>query len=175
MPTPRKSAEIDEIERRLKDAEAVILADYRGLDVTQIGRLRSQLRPAKVELRVVKNTLTRIAANRAGITGLDSHLEGPTAIAFASDDIGAAARLLGDFARTSRILTIKGGLLGSRSLDAAQVGQLAGLEPKPVLQATLAGTIQGPLAGFVGLLNGALSTLAATLDARAAQLSKQSA
>jgi large subunit ribosomal protein L10 len=170
MPTPRKRSEIDLIQARLKDASASILADYRGLNVMEIGRLRGQLRPAGVELRVVKNTLTKIAAERAGIVGLEPLLEGPTAIAFARDDIGAAARVLTDFARTSRILTVKGALVDGQMLTAAQVGELAGLAPKAVLQATLAGNIQGPLAGFVGLLNGALASLAYTLEARASQL-----
>jgi large subunit ribosomal protein L10 len=170
MPTPRKSAEIDELEKKLREASGTIVADYRGLSVAELGALRAQLRPSGVEFRVAKNTLTQIAAKRAGIEGLDQFLVGPTAIAFAGDDIAAAARVLGDFARTSRILTIKGALLGTLTLSADEVGSLAKLEPKPVLQATLAGTIQGPLAGFVGLLNGALASLAYTLEARADQL-----
>jgi large subunit ribosomal protein L10 len=172
VPTPRKSAEIDQLEQKLRDASAAIVADYRGLSVAEIGQLRSQLRPAGVEFRVAKNTLTLIAAKRAGIEGLDDLLIGPTAIAFAGDDIATAARVLGDFARTSRILTIKGALMGGLRMNAEQVGQLAALPAKPQLQATLAGTIQGPLAGFVGLLNGALSSLAYTLDARAQQLNE---
>jgi large subunit ribosomal protein L10 len=172
VPTPRKSAEIDQLERKLREAQAAIVADYRGLSVAEIGQLRSQLRPAGVEFRVAKNTLTRLAAKRAGIEGLDELLVGPTAIAFTGDDIAAAARVLSDFARTSRILTIKGALMGGLRMNADQVGQLATLPAKPVLQATLAGTIQGPLAGFVGILNGALASLAYTLEARAKQMNE---
>ena len=170
MPTPRKSAEIDQLEQKLRAAPATIIADYRGLSVAEIGQLRSQLRPAGVEFRVAKNTLTLIAAKRAGIEGLDDLLIGPTAIAFAGDDVATAARVLGDFARISRILAIKGALMGDLRMNADQVGQLASLPSKPVLQATLAGNIQGPLSGFVGLLNGALASIAYTLDARAKQL-----
>jgi large subunit ribosomal protein L10 len=170
VPTPRKSAEIDLLEQKLRAAPATIVADYRGLSVAEIGQLRNQLRPAGVEFRVTKNTLTQIAAKRAGIEGLDDLLVGPTAIAFAGDDVAAAARVLGDFARTSRILTIKGALMGNLKMNADQVGQLAALPSKSVLQATLAGTIQGPLAGFVGILNGALASLAYTLEARAQQM-----
>jgi len=170
VPTPRKSAEIDLLEQKLRDASATIVADYRGLSVAEIGQLRNQLRPAGVELRVAKNTLTQIAARRAGIEGLDELLVGPTAIAFAGEDVAAAARVLGDFARTSRILTIRGAPMGSLRMNADQVGQLATLPSKPTLQGTLAGTIQGPLAGFVGLLNGALASLAYTLEARAEQM-----
>ena len=170
MPTPRKSAEIDLLEQKLRDSTATIVADYRGLSVSELGNLRGQLRPAGVEFRVAKNTLALIAAKRAGVEGLDDLLVGPTAIAFAGDDVATAARVLGDFARTSRILTIKGALMGGLKMSAEQVGQLASLPSKPVLQATLAGNIQGPLSGFVGLLNGALASIAYTLDARAQQM-----
>src|SRR5947207_2026126 len=103
MPTSRKSAEIDELEQKLRDSSGAIVADYRGLSVAELGALRSQLRPSGVEFRVAKNTLTLIAAKRAGIEGIDQFLTGPTAIAFAGDDIAAAARVLSEFARTSRI------------------------------------------------------------------------
>jgi large subunit ribosomal protein L10 len=170
VPTPRKSAEIDLLEQKLRDSGATIVTDYRGLSVAEIGQLRALLRPSGVEFRVAKNTLTLIAAKRAGVVGLDDLLVGPTAIAFAGDDVATAAKVLGDFARTSRILTIKGALMGGLRMNPDQVGQLAALPSKPVLQATLAGTIQAPLAGFVGLLNGALSGLVYTLEGRAEQL-----
>lgn len=170
MPTPRKSAEIDLIAQKLRAAPAAIVTDYRGLNVTELGNLRGQLRPGGIEFRVVKNTLARIAAGRVGIEGLDQYLEGPTAIAFVGDDIATAAKVLADFARTSRILQVKGALFDGRVVGPDQVTRMASLEPKPVLQAQLAGTIQGPLAGFVGLLNGALASLAYTLEARAQQM-----
>jgi large subunit ribosomal protein L10 len=170
VPTPRKSAEIDQLEEKLRGAMATIVADYRGLSVAALGQLRSLLRPAGVEFRVAKNTLTLIAAKRAGIEGLEELLVGPTALAFAGDDVATAARVLGDFARTSRILTVRGALMGDLRMNPEQVSQLATLPSKSTLQATLAGNIQGPLSGFVGLLNGALASIAYTLDARAKQL-----
>lgn len=170
MPTPRKSAEIDLIEQRLRDAQAVLVADYRGLTVSNLAVLRNQLRPTDTEFRIVKNTLTRIAAERAGIEGMTAMLEGPTAVAFANDDVATPARILADFARTSRILTLKGAILGGRALDAAQVSDLAALKPKNELRAELAGQVQAPLSNLVGLLNGALQSLLYTLEARAEQL-----
>jgi len=167
---PKKGLEIDSIQAALQESPSFVIADYRGLDVGELASLRGQLRPAGVTFRVVKNTLTRIAAERAGIVGLEPFLEGPTAIAFARDDVAAAARILSDFARTSRILSIKGAMVDGAVLSADRVGDLASLAPKPVLQATLAGTIQGPLSGFVGLLNGAISNIVYTLEARATQL-----
>jgi large subunit ribosomal protein L10 len=167
---PRKGLEIDSIQAALKESPSLILTDYRGLDVVALANLRGQLRPNGITFRVVKNTLTRIAAERAGIEGLEPLLVGPTAIAFARDDVATAARVLSDAARTTRILTIKGAMVDGQVLSASQVGDLASLPPKPVLQATLAGTIQGPLSNFVGLLNGAISSIVYTLEARATQL-----
>lgn len=167
---PRKGLEIDSIQAALTESQSLILTDYRGLDVHALAALRGQLRPNGVTFRVVKNTLTRIAAERAGIAGLEPLLEGPTAIAFAKDDVAAAARVLADFARTSRILTIKGALVDGQMLSSNEVGELASLPTKPILQATLAGAIQGPLANFIGLLNGAISSVVYTLEARASQL-----
>src|SRR5436309_9790901 len=129
---PRKGVETDSIQNALKGSSSLILADYRGLDVDQLAGLRGQLRPAGATFRVVKNTLTRIAAERAGIVGLEPLLEGPTAIAFARDDIATAAKVLSDFARTSRILTIKGALVDGQMMSPAQIGVLASLPTKPV-------------------------------------------
>lgn len=175
MPTQRKSDEIDLLQKKLRSAHATIIADYRGLSVQDIGRVRAQLRDAGAEFRVAKNTLVKIAAERAGVVGLDSLLEGPTAIAFAGVDISSTARILGEFARTSRILTIRGGLVGSTTLSADQVGGLADLSPLPVLQAQLVGSISGLLSGFVGVLDGVLAEFARTLDARASQMAEPEA
>lgn len=169
MPTPKKSAEIDLIAEKLRDASAAILTDYRGLNVPALATLRGQLRPSGAEFRIVKNTLARIAAERVGLASLVPLLEGPTAIAFASDDVAAPAKVLSDFARTSRVLSIKGALLAGRTLTTAEVGALAELPSKPQLQAQLVGNIQGVLAGVVGVLDGVLASLVYTLEARAEQ------
>ena len=168
MPTAKKAAEIEAIAAGLREADVAILADYRGLSVAALGTLRGQLRPAGTELRVVKNTLTRIAAGQAGIEGLDELLVGPTAIAFAKGDIGAPARILQDAARTTRILNVKGAVLGGKVLPATEVGRLASLPSRPQLQAQLVGNLQGALTGFVGTLNGAISNLVYVLEAKAA-------
>ena len=175
MPTQRKSDEIDLLQRKLTSAHATIIADYRGLSVQDIGRVRSQLRAAGAEFRVAKNTLVKIAADRAGVVGLDALLEGPTAIAFAGLDISSTARILGEFARTSRILSIKGGMVGGMALSAEQVSGLADLPPLPVLQSQLLGSISGLLSNFVGVLDGVLAEFARTLDARVTQISEPEA
>jgi large subunit ribosomal protein L10 len=171
----RKGDEIDQIERWLRDAQVAILTDYRGLSVAQITQLRGQLRPSGAEIHVVKNTLTRLAAERVGIEGLTPLLEGPTAITFGSDDVAAPARALEDAARTLPMLQVKGAVLGGRVMAAADVKRLAGLAPRPQLRAQLVGNIQGTLAGFVGVLNGAVASLVYTLEARSSQLESQPA
>lgn len=177
MPKPkaRKSQEIDQIERWLREAQVAILTDYRGLNVQQISQLRGQLRTSGSEIHVVKNTLTLIAAKRLGIEGLDAMLEGPTAITISRDDIGAPAKTLQDAARTLTMLQFKGAILGTQVLDAKQVTGLANLPSKAQIQATLVGNIQGVLAGLVGVLNGAVSQIVYTLEARTRQLEGEAA
>jgi len=171
----RKGEEIDQIERWLRGAQVAILTDFRGLSVHQLTQLRGQLRPSGSEIHVVKNTLTRIAAARVGIEGLTPMLVGPTAIAFGRDDVAAPARALEDAARTLPMLQVKGGVLGGRVMPAAEVKRLAGLPSRAQLQAQLVGNIQGTLSGFVGVLNGAVSNIVYTLEARSAQLEAQQA
>ena len=175
MPTPKKAATIDELSRLIESAEIAILTDYRGLSVSDITNLRGQLRQANAEYHVAKNTLIQIAANRLGIVGLDDYLAGPTAIAFSNEDIAQPARVLRDFARTSRILSIKGALLGRTVLGADDVGQLSDLPSREQLRSHLAGNIQGPLAGIVGSLESVLSSLVYTLDERGRQIGSETA
>jgi large subunit ribosomal protein L10 len=171
----RKGAEVDQIERWLREAQVTILTDYRGLTVQQISQLRGQLRTSGSEMHVVKNTLTRLAAKRIGVEGLDAMLEGPTAITISRDEIAAPARTLQDAARTLTMLQFKGAILDGQVLDAKQVASLASLPTKAQAQATLVGNIQGVLAGLVGVLNGAVSQVVYTLEARSRQLEGEAA
>ncbi len=173
MPTERKEKIIEELCQDLSRSTAAIVADYRGLTVSQIGELRSKLRDIGVEFHVAKNTLTARAAQKAGIVGMDPLLEGPTAIAFVTNDVIAPAKALADFARTSKIMTIKGAVLQGRVLNATQVEALATLPPREVLMARVLGGMQGPLVGIVSVLNGTVRSLAYILQARADQLSGQ--
>src|SRR5436853_250492 len=141
MPTEAKAQAIDEIAKKLRDSKVVIFTNYRGLTVKDLAELRGKLRPAQVHYEVVKNTLTRFAAQKADIEAdLSSVLEGPTAIGFGYDDVVQAAKAMNDYARTSRVLEIKAGLLDKRLLSAAEITSLAALPPKPVLQAQPLGT-----------------------------------
>ena len=170
MPNARNLEFVKELEVKFKRTRTVFLTDFRGLTVSDLANLRRQLREVGVDFRVAKNTLALIAADRAGLTGLNELLKGPTAIAFASGDEAATAKALADYARVSRILTIKGGILGSQVLTAEEVADVARLPPKAQVQADLVGAVQAPAASLIGVLNGALSTLIQVLDERVKQL-----
>src|SRR4028119_2127420 len=109
MPTAAKAAQIEDLVERLGRSQFTIIADYRGLSVDALQGFRARLKPLDAEFKVAKNTLTRIAAEQVGIEGLEAQLEGPTAILFAYGDIVAPAKAISDFARSSRILTVRAG------------------------------------------------------------------
>ena len=167
MAEPRadKVAEVEALEERLRNSTIVILTDYRGLTVGEIGTLRGKLRGASLEYRVAKNTLLSRAAAKVGVEGLDPHLSGPTAVVFGKDDPGIPARLLQDFIRQFRKLEIKGGVVDGHALDAAGVQALATLPSKPELLARVVGAVQGPLFSLVMVLNAAPRGLVTALDA----------
>jgi large subunit ribosomal protein L10 len=170
MPTEKKGETISELEGRIGNATLMILADYRGLTVTDLQGLRGQLRGVGAEFRIAKNTLTRIAANNRGISSLDATLEGPTALVFTGDDIVGPSKVINDFARTSRILKVKGALLQGKSVGAGDVEALATMPPKEELIATIVGALDSPVTNLVFALDFAVTEFTSLLDARVAQL-----
>jgi len=171
MPTEAKARAIDEIAQKLRDSKVAIFTNYRGLTVKDMADLRGRMRPAKVEYRVVKNTLTRFAAQKAKIDAdLSGILEGPTAIVFGYDDVVQAAKAINDYARTSRVLEIKAGLLENKILSAAEITSLATLPAKPQLQAMVLGTMTAPIQNLLGVLNAASRDLLSVLVQRQTQL-----
>src|SRR5437762_13148727 len=121
MPTARKRQMVKEMQELFSGSQVLIFTDYRGLSVSDITNLRRQLREKGVEYHVTKNTLTALAADRAGLGEMNTLLDGPTAIAFVGEDIPGAAKVLTDFVRSSRILQIRGGLMGHVVISADQV------------------------------------------------------
>jgi large subunit ribosomal protein L10 len=170
MPTVQKARTIDELTDQLSRAKLAILTDYRGLKVADLQGLRTTLRPLGAEFRIAKNTLTLIAAERVGITGLEGVMDGPLAIALVYDDIVGASKAMSDFARTSRILTIKGGVIDNRFINAGDVESLATMPPREVLLAKFVGLLASPMARTVGVLSGPSRSLAYLLKAREEQL-----
>jgi large subunit ribosomal protein L10 len=151
-PRPEKVAVVAEVRERLAAANAALLTEYRGLNVKALAELRRALAPAGADYKVYKNTLVRRATAEEGLSDLNTMITGPTAIAFVTGDAAAAAKTLRDFARTNPSLVVKGGVLGSKVVDAAQVGALADLPSRDVLLAQLAGAFQAPLTKTAGLL-----------------------
>jgi large subunit ribosomal protein L10 len=164
MPKPEKIQAVQERRDRLQRVRGLVLTDFRGLSVPEMERLREELRKNGVELRVVKNTLFGLAAQEAGLHGLEAFLEGPTAVAFAYDDPTVPARTVMEFIRQYRKLEVKGGLVEGRIVDATGVRALAELPPRAELLARVAGGIQAPLGGLLQVLSGLQRNLVYVLD-----------
>jgi large subunit ribosomal protein L10 len=167
-----KSKVVEELTDRLKTAETVFVADYRGLTMTDIDALRGRLLEQGAKFSVVKNTLTRRAAEAAGNEALLALLEGPTAIAFleAGGDAVAVAKTIADAARDTRILTIRGGVLEGKTMSGEQVESLAKLPPVDILRGQVLGAIVAPLNALLGLVTAPLQNLHGLLEARIEQL-----
>ena len=159
MPTQAKNAAIDEITQRFQGSSAAVLTEYRGLTVAQLTELRRSL-GAGSSYAVVKNTLTKRAADSVGHSDLAPLLTGPTAIAFIEGDPVEAAKAIRDFARANPLLVIKGGVVEGRTVDAAEVTRLADVESREVLLAKLAGAMKGNLTKAAGLFQAPLSQVA---------------
>ncbi|HYP21638.1 MAG TPA: 50S ribosomal protein L10 [Chloroflexia bacterium] len=152
MPTARKKETVKEMNQLFNRSQVLIFTDYRGLRVSDLNNLRRQLRDKGVEYHISKNTLTTLAAKRAGVDEMANLLDGPTAIAFVGDDIPGAAKVLQDFVRTSRILTIRGGLAGKTVLNAEQVGDLTKILPREQYIAKVMGSLNMPVTSLVSVL-----------------------
>jgi len=163
---------IEELAEKLRDS-AVVLVDYKGMNVAQSTRLRARSREAGVEFVVAKNTLAQRAANQAGVEGLDEFLVGPTALAFAEDPV-VGAKLMTDFSDEVESFEVKGGILaGGRVMGAEDVVALSRLPGRDQLLAQLLGAIQAPLAGLVTVLNAPARNLAIALNQIAEQKNAQ--
>lgn len=162
---PKKQAVVKELVEKLSQAKGAVIINYRGITVSQDTKLRRKLREAGVEYHVVKNTMTRLAAHELGITGLDTYLEGPSAIAVSTVDPVAPAKIISEFAKELKIIEIKAGLLEDKVIDADEVKELANLPSREVLLAKLLGTLNAPITGFVNVLAGNIRNLVYVLEA----------
>jgi large subunit ribosomal protein L10 len=170
MPTPKKFQEVEEITEILKNSSLTILTNYRGLSVTQMQNFRRELRESGSSFRVVKNTLTGIAADNADMSDIREFLEGPTAIVTSGEDPVAPAKATREFVRTSRILEVKAGVLEGSLIPASEVERLATLPSREELLGKVVGGLNAPISGLVGVLSGPIRSLAYVLQARASQL-----
>jgi large subunit ribosomal protein L10 len=170
-----KERVVAELTERLRKAETLFVADYRGLTMPQIDALRGRLLENGARLSVVKNTLTRRAAEAAGTDALLALLDGPTAIAFieADGDMVAVAKALADAARETRVLEIRGGVMQGREIPASSVEDLAKLPPIDILRGQVLGAVVAPLSAFAALVRAPLQNLYGLIDARIEQLQAQ--
>lgn len=165
MPRPEKEAMVQSISEKLDRARSSVLTDYRGLNVQEITELRKRLTSAGIEYRVLKNTLTSLAAKKAEIDGVDPYLEGPLAVAFSYDDPVTPAKILSEFSKDHKSLVVKGGILDRKIIDAASVKSLADLPGREQLLAMALRAMQGPLSGLANALQGNLRNLAYAVEA----------
>ena len=169
-----KERVVADLVERLKGSDTLIVADYRGLSMSEIDDVRTQLLAHGARFSVVKNTLTKRAAEEAGVETLGDLLDGPSAIAFVGDgDMVAVAKTLSDTARRTRILAIKGGILQGSPVEVQGIEELASLPPADVLRGQVLGAVVGPLTSIAGLVNAPLQDLVGLIDARIDQLQRQ--
>ena len=159
-----KEASVAELTDKFRTSNAVLLTEYRGLTVSQLKTLRKTL-AENATYAVVKNTLTKIAANAAGISSFDEELVGPSAIAFVHGDTVAVAKTLRDFAKANPLLVVKSGYLDGSPLTADEVKKLADLESREVLLAKFAGAAKASLFGAAYLFNAPLAQAVRTVEA----------
>ena len=172
MATSDKIAAVEEITEKLRNSNAAVVTSYTGLTVAQLKQLRRSL-GENAQYRVVKNTLTKIAANEAGINTLDDLFNGPTAVAFVTGDPVESAKGLRDFAKENPNLVIKGGVLDGKALSADEIKKLADLESREVLLSKLAGALKGKQSQAASVFQALPSKLVRTVDALRAKQDEQ--
>lgn len=159
-----KKQVVELMTEKFNGSKSVIITDYRGLTVAEVTELRSKLREAGVEYKVVKNTLLKIAAKNAGIEGADDYFQGPTAVAFGLEDAVSPAQVLSKFAKDHKDLEIKGGILEGNIIGVQEVKALADLPSREVLLGQVASVFQAPIAGLVNVLQGPIRKLGYALE-----------
>jgi large subunit ribosomal protein L10 len=163
MNREEKSAAIQEIAAQIEESEAIFAVDYRGISVPQAAELRSKLREADASFRIVKNRLTKIAADQVGEERLPELLQGPTALTFVRGDTAQAAKAITTFNKEHEVLTYKGGFMDATSLDETAFKSIAKLPGREVLNGQLAGVVASPLTGLVRGLGSMIQGLALQL------------
>ncbi len=161
----QKEKKVELLKEELSQAKIIIMTDFRGLTVAQMNKLRRSLQSEGIKYKVVKNTLTRIAATELGLEAINDYMEGPVAVAYGYDDPVTPVKLLVNFAKENEQLSLKGGLLEKQVLDEQGLRQLSQLPTREVLLAKTLGCFQAPLSGMLSVLQGNLRGLVYTLQA----------
>ncbi|MFM8518849.1 MAG: 50S ribosomal protein L10 [Solirubrobacterales bacterium] len=169
MDRQRKEALVEELGEEIREAESIFAIDYRGISVSQSAELRGKLREADASFRVVKNRLTKLAAEKAGVAELEPMLDGPTALTFVRGDTATAAKAITTFNREYEVLSYKGGLMGDMLLDEDRFKEIARLPSRDALNAQLAGMVASPIVTLTRGLGSMVQGLAIQLSKIAEQ------
>jgi len=171
MPTQRKVEIVGDLTDKMSRMQLAVVADYRGFTVAELTALRAKLRENGAEMVIAKNTLLRLAARNTGREAIEPLLEGPTAVAFAYDNVAKVAKILLDATKvTAKPLVVRGGLLGTSLIAASGLENVTKLPSRDQALAQVLGTISAPVSGVVGVLNAAVSNVMYVLQARIDQL-----
>lgn len=170
MATQRKIDSVADLTDKLSRTQLTLVTDYRGLTVAEITDLRKKLRETGAELIVAKNTLTLRAAKETGYEGLEPMLSGPTALAFAFNDVSKTAKAINDFNKGPKKLVIRGGMLGNAVMGENVLDQVASLPTRDQVLAQIVGGVAAPVSGVVGVINAAITNVLYVLQARIDQL-----
>ena len=164
MATAEKEQAVQALSEAIRASKSIYLADFSGMNVELASKMRRKLREAKVDYRVAKNTLTKLALHEHGVTGLDPYLEGPTGIAFGTDEVGAA-KVLAEFAKEFEKPALKAAYVGGHLYGPAGIKTLAQLPPREVLLGQFIGALRSPMQGVLGVLSGSLRQMIGVVDA----------
>jgi len=177
LPITREEKEelIEQLAERLQSGQVVVWAEYRGLSTPRMNELRRALRPHEAEVHIVKNTLAKLALQRAGLPVPEEMLTGPTAAGIIRDEIAPAARAMSDFAAANREFVVKGGQAGQRILSSEEVSSLATLPSREVLLGRVLGGMNAPISGLVNVLAGTMRGLLNVLQAQAKKMEEAGA
>ena len=167
MPTEKKIQAVAEMKEMFANSSSLFVTDYQGLNVADMTTLRASLRAKNVRFLIAKNTLMKIAAKEAGVTGIDDHLVGPTAIAFSNDDPAAAAKILNDSFKAKELPRMKVFVVDEEVFDAIHITRLADLPSKEILLSQVVAAVESPLTALVGSLDGFFRELIGSVDALA--------
>jgi large subunit ribosomal protein L10 len=167
MPTEAKRETVAALTEEVRSASAMVVSEYRGLKVSELGEIRRSLRKQDVTYRVVKNRLMKIAATEAGTEGINPLLQGPTAVAFIRGDEAAGAKAILDTFRPYKVIKVTGAVVGGAVMDAGSITRLAQLPPRDVLLAQLAGAFAAPMATMAGLFDAPARDVAGLVQALA--------
>jgi len=171
----KKEQIVADLSDKVSRSQALIMTDYRGLNTAEMNGLRNKLRETETGYHVVKNSLVKLALEQAGLPWEQSLFDGPTAIGFCYEEAPGPAKVLVDFASESKTFSVRGGMLGERLLNTAEVSDLATLPSPEVLIAQIVARMQGPLVGLIGVLRAPLQDLVYVLQARSGQLEEAEA